>query len=135
MESETKSAMAEVHPSSYGHALSHNQAANEHIPAHEASEHAVDVINVTQQSPYLEKNFIGTYLAISLGGLSAYGGFVMPATSLALINEDIGTFRSSRCIPNMMLNSRRSFSQHHLGRTCLDLGGNHRLYVCLYYLY
>lgn len=50
----------------------------------------IDVLEVTQASPYREPNFIGTYLAICLGALSAYGGFVMPATSLALIDADIG---------------------------------------------
>lgn len=50
-----------------------------------------DIIAVTQKSPYFERNFIGTYAAVCLGALSCYGGFVLPATSLALINEDIGT--------------------------------------------
>ena len=50
----------------------------------------VDVLQVTKKRPYLEINFIGTYLAVCLGALACYGGFVMPATSLALINEDIG---------------------------------------------
>ena len=49
-----------------------------------------DVLRVTQKRPYGEINSIGTYVAVCLGALSCYGGFIMPATSLALINEDIG---------------------------------------------
>ncbi|KAK3713537.1 hypothetical protein LTR37_008495 [Vermiconidia calcicola] len=49
-----------------------------------------DVLEVTKERPYGELNFIGTYVAVCLGSLACYGGFVMPATSLALINEDIG---------------------------------------------
>ena len=49
-----------------------------------------DVLEVTKERPYGELNFIGTYVAVCLGALACYGGFVMPATSLALINEDIG---------------------------------------------
>lgn len=50
----------------------------------------VDVIEVTTKRPYREVNFLMTYLAAGLGALASFGGFVMPATSLALINEDIG---------------------------------------------
>ena len=50
----------------------------------------VDVLHITQKRPYRDVNFIGTYLAVCLGALASYGGFVMPATSLLLINEDIG---------------------------------------------
>ena len=54
------------------------------------AESNIDVVEITQGNPYFEPNFIGTYLAVCLGALSSYGGFVMPATSLALINADIG---------------------------------------------
>lgn len=50
----------------------------------------VDKLEVTKQRPYKEINFIGTYVAVCLGALACYGGFVMPATSLALIEQDIG---------------------------------------------
>jgi len=51
----------------------------------------MDVVALTEKNPYFERNFIGSYLAVCLGALSSYGGFVLPATSLALINADIGT--------------------------------------------
>ena len=50
----------------------------------------VDKLEITKERPYGEINFIGTYIAVCLGALACYGGFVMPATSLALIEEDIG---------------------------------------------
>ena len=50
----------------------------------------VDVLEITTKRPYKEVGFIFTYIAACLGALAAYGGFVMPATSLALINLDIG---------------------------------------------
>ena len=50
----------------------------------------IDVIETTTESPYKEANFIGTYVAIALGTCGAFAGFVMPVTSLALINADIG---------------------------------------------
>jgi hypothetical protein len=50
-----------------------------------------DVIVVTTKRPYREINFLMTYIAAGLGALASFGGFVMPATSLALINEDLGT--------------------------------------------
>lgn len=53
----------------------------------------VDKLEVTKERPYREINFIGTYLAVCLGALACYGGFVMPATSLTLIEEDIGSPR------------------------------------------
>ena len=53
----------------------------------------VDKLEVTKERPYREINFIGTYIAVCLGALACYGGFVMPATSLALIEEDIGILR------------------------------------------
>ena len=55
-----------------------------------------DVIEVTHQRPYGEINFIGTYIAVGLGALACYGSFVMPATSLALIEAEIGTNTLSR---------------------------------------
>ena len=57
-----------------------------------------DVLHVTQGRPYGEINFIGTYCAVGLGALAAYGGFVMPATSLLLINADIGKDCFSRVL-------------------------------------
>ncbi|KAK4936010.1 hypothetical protein LTR10_023057 [Elasticomyces elasticus] len=54
-----------------------------------STESDMDVVVLTQKNPYFEFNFIGTYVAICLGTMSSYGGFVMPATSLALINETI----------------------------------------------
>jgi hypothetical protein len=43
-----------------------------------------------QKTIYRDTKFIGTYIAICLGVLSSYGSYVMPATSLQLINADIG---------------------------------------------
>ena len=53
-----------------------------------------DVLEVTHGGPYGEINFWGTYAAVGLGACACYGGFVMPATSLALIEADIGTRRT-----------------------------------------
>lgn len=50
----------------------------------------VDVLHISHQRPYKNVNFIGTYVAVGLGAFGAYGGFVMPATSLLLIDADIG---------------------------------------------
>ena len=50
-----------------------------------------DVLRVTHDRPYGEMNFVGTYVAVCLGAQACYGSFVMPATSLALIEADIGT--------------------------------------------
>ena len=49
-----------------------------------------DAVEFKQAYSYLERNFVGTYLAICLGTLATYGAFIMPATSLDLINKDIG---------------------------------------------
>lgn len=49
-----------------------------------------DVLHVTHKRPSGQINLIGTYMVVCLGGLAAYGGFVMPATPLALLNEEIG---------------------------------------------
>lgn len=82
----------------------------------------VDVIQVTKERPYLELNFIGTYFAVCLGALACYGGFVMPATSLALINEDIGqcaTFCLRYEMPMLMSGIRAEF-EYLLGCIGLD---------------
>lgn len=50
----------------------------------------IDVIHATTENPYLEPNFIGTYIAIALATCAAFAGFVMPVTALALINADVG---------------------------------------------
>ena len=67
------------------------KASNDHRLKPTASN--VDKLEVTKERPYREINFIGTYFAVCLGALACYGGFVMPATSLALIEEDIGILR------------------------------------------
>lgn len=51
---------------------------------------AADVAEITTKNPYFEINFIGTYVAIVMGVIASYGGYVMPVTSLAFINDDIG---------------------------------------------
>ncbi|KAK3668757.1 hypothetical protein LTR22_000237 [Elasticomyces elasticus] len=55
-----------------------------------------DVVVVTSKRPYREVNFIFTYIAACLGALASFGSFVMPATSLALINESIGRLSSPK---------------------------------------
>ena len=57
----------------------------------------VDVVHVTTKRPYREVNFIFTYIAACLGACSSFGSFVMPATSLALINESIGMLAQAKC--------------------------------------
>lgn len=57
---------------------------------------AADVAEITTKNPYFEINFIGTYVAILMGVIASYGGFVMPATSLAFINDDIGPPRDTK---------------------------------------
>lgn len=47
-------------------------------------------VEVTIERPYRELNFLVTYLNGGLGAMSSFGGFVMPVTSLALINQSIG---------------------------------------------
>jgi len=61
----------------------------------------IDVLHVTQRSPYRDPKFIGTYLAVCLGALSSYGSFVMPATSLLLINADIGKYRNATILSSI----------------------------------
>lgn len=51
----------------------------------------VDVAEITTKNHYTEINYIGTYVAIILGVVASYGGYVMPVTSLAFINADIGS--------------------------------------------
>lgn len=50
----------------------------------------IDFVDITQKNPYLEPNFIGTYVATAFGWLAASGGFTLPATSLAYIDADLG---------------------------------------------
>lgn len=73
----------------------HNQQAREHVDALENTTAAIDVIELTTKSPYMEANFIGTYFAIAFGACGAFAGYVMPVTSLALINADIGLTTST----------------------------------------
>ena len=78
-----------------------------------------DVLEVTHERPYGEMNFWGTYVAVGLGALACYGGFVMPATSLALIEADIGTRPrlDSSCVSALLINI--AFRWHFVVR-CLD---------------
>jgi hypothetical protein len=68
----------------------HGHQMPEHLAALEHTNTVIDVVQVTTKTPYKEVNFIGTYCAICFGTCGAYAGFVMPATSLAIINGDIG---------------------------------------------
>lgn len=54
---------------------------------------AADVAEITTKNPYTEINFIGTYVAILMGVIASYGGYVMPVTSLAFINDDLGQLK------------------------------------------
>lgn len=56
---------------------------------------AADVAEITTKNPYTEINFIGTYVAILMGVIASYGGYVMPVTSLAFINDDLGEPKSA----------------------------------------
>ncbi|OAL44211.1 TRI12-domain-containing protein [Pyrenochaeta sp. DS3sAY3a] len=58
--------------------------------AHKREDAIEDVVEITDRTPYKDLNFMGTYLACALATTASYGGYVMPATSLALINADIG---------------------------------------------
>jgi MFS family permease len=49
-----------------------------------------DVVVTTQGSPYGEINFIGTYFAALLAANAVFAGFLMPVTSLTLIEADLG---------------------------------------------
>lgn len=119
--------MAEENTSHVDH-IDHEKPHDEQGHSSSALANEVDILNITQKSPYLERNFTGTYLAICLGGFSAYGGFVMPATSLALIDEDIGTFYP-RVWHRRILISDRSIAQHHLGSAGLDTSRHYWLYL------
>ena len=73
--------------------------ANDQLPEHlenmERTRTNIDVVETTTKNPYKELNFIGTYLAIAFATCGAFAGFVMPVTSLTIINADIGeNFRS-----------------------------------------
>ena len=50
----------------------------------------IDVVHVTQESPYGEVNFIGSYVAFLLATNACFVGFLMPVTSLQLTERDIG---------------------------------------------
>lgn len=64
-----------------------------------------DTVEITQEAPYRNINFLGTYAATALGTIASYGGYVMPATSLALINADLGTLATDswRNIPKILV--------------------------------
>lgn len=51
---------------------------------------SIDVVHVTQESPYGEVNFVGSYLAMLLACNACFVGFLMPVTSLQLIERDLG---------------------------------------------
>lgn len=69
----------------------HEAKASDENPLHNIDTEPTDVLRVTLERPYRQINFWGTYVAAGTGALAAYGGFVMPATSLSLINADLGT--------------------------------------------
>lgn len=52
---------------------------------------AMDVIELTTESPYREINFWGTITALCLGACAAFSSFSMPATALSLINDSLGS--------------------------------------------
>jgi hypothetical protein len=62
----------------------------EHIEHLDRTHTNKDVVQTTQESPYGEINFIGTYLAILLGCNASFAGFLMPITSLSLIEAELG---------------------------------------------
>jgi hypothetical protein len=62
----------------------------EHIEQLDRTHTKKDVIHTTHESPYREVNFIGTYVAILLGCNASFAGFLMPITSLALIEAELG---------------------------------------------
>lgn len=91
----------------------------------------VDVLEVTTKRPYREVNFLMTYFAAGLGALASFGGFVMPATSLALINEDIGrgTVRGASTGSTLTCVAR-PIRKRCLGCACLDSVSVRGLYTC-----
>lgn len=50
----------------------------------------IDVVHITQENPYGEINFIGSYIAFLLATNACFVGFLMPVTSLQLIERDLG---------------------------------------------
>jgi MFS family permease len=62
----------------------------DHLEDLEKTHTNIDVVHVTQKLPYREVNFIGTYVAILLACDACFAGFIMPITSLQLIEEDLG---------------------------------------------
>ncbi|KAH0831572.1 hypothetical protein AYO21_01776 [Fonsecaea monophora] len=76
---------------------SKEDAAIEHASVSQVEELSIDdlakpedIMIITTENPYGEINFIGTYCAIALSLMGAYGGWTMPATSLSYINADLG---------------------------------------------
>ncbi|CAK1365717.1 unnamed protein product [Cercospora beticola] len=61
-----------------------------HIEELERTHTNIDVIETTQESPYGEVNFMGTYVAVTLACCASFAGFIMPVTSLQLIERDLG---------------------------------------------
>lgn len=62
----------------------------DHLEDLERTHTKIDVIHVTQKLPYGEINFIGTYMACLLACCASFAGFIMPITSLQLIERDLG---------------------------------------------
>lgn len=65
-----------------------------------------DILIVTTENPYGEINFIGTFIAIALSIIGAYGGWVMPATSLSNINADIGASLARASVVSIFATAR-----------------------------
>lgn len=71
--------------------MDHHSVNTVHDHSVQKKTHVVeDTVEITYSTPYKDFNFLGTYLAVVLGTIASYGGYVMPATSLSLINDDIG---------------------------------------------
>jgi MFS family permease len=68
----------------------HASAKPEHIEELERTHTNIDVIETTQQNPYGEINFIGTYIAVTLACCASFAGFIMPVTSLQVIEAELG---------------------------------------------
>lgn len=68
----------------------HEMAMPDHLEELEKTHTNIDVIHTTQENPYGEINFIGTYIAITLACCACFAGFIMPITSLQLIERDLG---------------------------------------------
>lgn len=67
-----------------------SKAMPKHIEELERTHTNIDVIETTQESPYGEVNFMGTYVAVTLACCASFAGFIMPVTSLQLIERDLG---------------------------------------------